>query len=182
MSDPYSTRGVSSPAAPLSAPGQASGTRCQPPAWTLPGFGPMTRITTDFGDFPAQTLRVGDRVRTRRGPFKRIVWLDRYVLDEAFLACHPEALPILIRPGAFGPGLPLAEVVVSPAQRIHGPRMQPGVRPQPAGLLTSGPRIMRKPETIFTYTLFHCDELVDVHVTGLWIPIPPRAPAAPAED
>jgi len=142
----------------------------------------MTRITTDLGDFPAQALRVGDRVRTRRGPFKRIVWLDRVVLDESFLVHHPEARPVLIRPGAFGAGFPAREVVVSPAQRIHPPRPQPGTRAQPAGRLTTGPRIMRKPETIFTYTLFHCDELVDVHAEGLWLPIPPRAPLPTAED
>ncbi|WP_165899221.1 Hint domain-containing protein [Rhodovulum steppense] len=142
----------------------------------------MTRITTELGDFPAQALRVGDRVRTRRGPFKLIVWLDRVVLDESFLAHHPEAQPVLIRPGAFGAGFPAREVVVSPAQRIHPPRPQPGTRAQPAGRLTTGPRIMRKPETIFTYTLFHCDELVDVHAEGLWLPIPPRAPLPTAED
>lgn len=183
MSDPYSAAGAGRPA----GPGQ--GADVQPPqppdpapGWTLPGFGPMTRIATEYGDFPAQTLRVGDRVRTRRGPLKRIVWLDRIVLDEGFLAHRPDALPILIRPGAFGAGLPARDVLVSPGQRIHPPRMQPGARPQPAGRLTAGPRILRKPETIFTYTLFHCDELVDVHVEGLWVPIPPRPPIALADD
>ncbi|WP_175566955.1 Hint domain-containing protein [Rhodovulum sp. ES.010] len=136
----------------------------------------MTRISTQMGAFPAQTLRVGDRVRTRRGPYLRIVWLDRLTLDEAFLTAHPEALPILIRPGAFGAGLPARNVVVSPGQRLHPQTPGLGSRSEPAARLTSIPRILRKPETIFTYTLFHCEDLVDVHVEGLWVPLPPRAP------
>lgn len=167
-----------------------SGSRSEPdaqargrgPVWSLPGFGPMTRIATQMGDFPAQTLRVGDRVRTRRGPYMPIVWLDRLKLDEDFLACHPEAQPVLIRPGAFGAGLPARDVVVSPGQRLHAPRLHPGARPEPASRLTGGPRILRRPETIFTYTLFHCEDLVDVHVEGLWVPLPPRAPRRTAED
>ena len=32
--------------------------------WSLPGFGPMTRISTSFGEMHAQTLRERDVIRT----------------------------------------------------------------------------------------------------------------------
>ena len=38
----------------------------------LRGFGPMTRISTSFGELPAQALRVRDQVRTRNGGFKAV--------------------------------------------------------------------------------------------------------------
>lgn len=142
-------------------------------AFDLPGFGPLTRIATQMGDFPAQTLRVGDRVRTREGAFKRIVWLDRILLDETFLEHHPEAMPVLIRHDAFGPALPAHDVVLSPGQPIHGDRRHLHARIKRAGDLTGGPRVMRKAETMITYTLFHCGEKVDVCAEGLWLPVAP---------
>jgi hypothetical protein len=139
----------------------------------LPGFGPMTRITTDLGPFPAQTLRVGDRLRIRSGAYRPIVWLDRIVLDEDYLARHPEGLPILIRADAMGRGMPEQDVMLAPGQPVRAGQVQSGAAPRPARALLSGPRVMRKPETLVTYTVFHCGQAVDVHVDGLWVPVAP---------
>lgn len=142
-------------------------------SWTVPGFGPMTRIATDCGDFPAQALRVGDRVRTRQGRIRPIVWLDRILLDAAFLERCPEAMPVLIRRGAMGPQLPAQDVVVSPAQIVLPARSEPGLRPRRAVELTAGPRALRKMETTVSYTIFHCGAPEEVSVEGLWMPVAP---------
>jgi len=142
----------------------------------FPGFGPMTRISTDFGAVPAQALRVGDRVRTRTGVIRPIVWLDRIVLDEAFLARHPGALPILIRAGAFGPGLPARDVTVAPGQPVGVGRFRSAEAPRPARMLTAGPGALRKTESMITYTRFHCGQDVEVDAERLWMPVAPQNP------
>lgn len=137
--------------------------------WSLPGFGPMLRIVTSFGPVPAQALRQRDLVRTRTGEFRKIEWVDRMVLDEGFLKSVPSALPILIRAGALGGGLPANDIVVSPEQTlcIAGPGMTP--RHVVARELLTRPGVMRKPEQIFTYTRFHCGDPVEVQAEGLWL-------------
>lgn len=152
----------------------AAGQRvAQPARWKLPGFGPLAPIETDFGNFPAQTLRVRDRVRTRNGMFAQIVWLDRLVLNEDFMHRHPEAQPVLIRAGAIGLGMPKQDVLVSPGQMIclgggYGPRTN-----KLASELVGGGKAIRRPEPMFTYTLFHCGTPVEVHVDGVWMHVDP---------
>lgn len=127
------------------------------------------------GPFPAQALRVRDRVRTRNGGFAEIRWLDRVVLDEEFLHHHPEAQPILIPAGALGRNLPAHPVTLSPGQKINcdtlmGPR---GLRT--ADSLLSAGKGIRRPETMVTYTMFTCAAPVEVKVEGLWLLLePPR--------
>jgi hypothetical protein len=141
--------------------------------WDFPGFGPLTRIETDIGDFHAGALRLRDRVRTRRGTFAEIRWIDRVLLDETFLARHPEACPVLIHAGALGRGLPKKDALVSPGQVVvlDGPPR----RERTAAELVDSGKAMRKPETIFTYTLFICAQPVEVRMEGLWVSLsPPR--------
>lgn len=137
--------------------------------WSLPGFGPMLRVVTSFGPVPAQALRQRDLVRTRSGEFRKVEWVDRMVLDEGFLKSVPSALPVLIRAGALGAGLPANDIVVSPEQMlcIAGPGVPP--RHVVARELLNRPGVMRKPEQIFTYTRFHCGEPVEVQAEGLWL-------------
>jgi hypothetical protein len=129
----------------------------------------MVRIVTSFGPVPAQALRQRDLVRTRSGEFRKIEWVDRMVLDEGFLKSVHSALPVLIRAGSLGPGLPTNDIVVSPEQElcIAAPGMPP--RHVVARELLSRPGVMRKPEQIFTYTRFHCGEPVEVQAEGLWL-------------
>ncbi len=143
--------------------------------WDFPGFAPLTRIETEFGDFHAQTLRVRDRVRTRRGPPAQIRWLDRVVLNEDFLHRHPEAQPILVPANALGHGLPKRDILLSPGQKIFA---EGGFAPRrvitAAQLLDTG-KARRKPETMVTYTFFTCASPVEVKVEGVWAPLePPR--------
>lgn len=145
-----------------------------PIQWNMPGFGPLTRIETQFGDFPAQTLRVRDRVRTRNGLFAEIRWLDRIILSEDFLRRHPEALPILIPAGSVQRGVPMRDLVISPGQTIclESKYMEHGERA--ARDLAREGRAFRKPEPMFTYTLFHCGVPVEVRAEGIWVRLNPE--------
>lgn len=147
-----------------------------PPAedtFALPGFGPMTRISTSFGDVHAQVLRERDMIRTATGNLKPVRWVDRLKLDNDFLAKTPGATAVMIRAGALGKGLPKADVVISPAQEIalglHGSDGQF----RTAGSLLGRPGIVRKPEEIMTYTRFHCGEPVCVKMEGIWARVVP---------
>lgn len=141
--------------------------------WDMPGFGPMTRISTTFGDVPAQALRVRDTVRTRTGECLQIQWLDRIILNEDFMLRHPQANPILIRASALSAGLPGRDVMVSPGQAVCFKAHAGTGDFKAAGTLTGRPNILRKPEPIITYTLFHCGRPAEVKVEGIWARVAP---------
>ena len=143
--------------------------------WTVPGFGPMTRVTTNFGQIPAQTLRVRDMVRTQSGDFLPIVWLDRILLNEDFMHSHPEAMPVELLPSAFGPGKPAQTVILSPGQDVCP---EPGFgTPELTRVsdMLHRPGALRKPEQIYTYTVFHLGRPAMVDCEGLWVYLDPKA-------
>ncbi|MFV2001838.1 MAG: Hint domain-containing protein [Paracoccaceae bacterium] len=133
----------------------------------------MSRVSTSFGEVPAQALREHDRVRTKSGEYLEILEINRIKLDEEFLSYHPGAQPILIRAGALAASLPRADVILAPYQQLD--------KTQPC-LLGSGdraidtiskPHCMRKSEPIITYTIFHCGQPATVNCEGLWIETAP---------
>ncbi|MEM9975009.1 MAG: Hint domain-containing protein [Pseudomonadota bacterium] len=144
-----------------------------PAQWTLPGFGPMTRISTSFGEVHAQALRMRDLVRTQNGNLKPIQHLDRVMLDQDFTAQVADATAIVIRAGALGAGLPKQDVVVSPRQEVGIGHHGAGIKWQPAAQLLGRPGVLRRPEEILTYTMFHCGEPVVVKMEGLWARVIP---------
>ncbi|MEL6800756.1 MAG: Hint domain-containing protein [Pseudomonadota bacterium] len=148
-------------------------TQTQPHKWTLGGFGPMTRVSTSFGDVHAQALRERDMIRTQNGNLKPIRWVDRVMLDQAFVKRVSDATAIMIRAGALGQGLPKHDVVVSPQQEIGIGNHGAGVKYQRAYTLLGRPGVMHKPEEIMTYTMFHCGEPVCVKMEGIWARVTP---------
>ncbi len=128
----------------------------------------MTRVSTSFGEVPASVLRERDPVRTQNGEILRIQWLDRVTLSEDFMARHPQAAPILIPAGAFKPGLPQQDILISPAQRITIQDTLACKDLRAASSLTSMPRISRKPQAMLTYTMFHLGRPANVRTEGLW--------------
>ena len=140
--------------------------------WTLPGFGPMTRISTSFGEVHAQALRERDMIRTQSGQLKEVKFIDRVKLDAGFMKRVTEAHAVLIRAGALGDGLPKADVVVSPSQRV-GTGRHGDIRFLKASELLGRPGVVRKPEEMMTYTMFHCGEPVVARCEGLWMHIAP---------
>jgi hypothetical protein len=72
-----------------------------------------TRIATEHGEVPVETLRPGDSVRTAEGRVAPVRWTGQMLVD---LRQHPapqSAAPVRIRAGAFAPGLPRRDLLVS---------------------------------------------------------------------
>ena len=154
-------------------PGVQASKRVGETAWTLPGFGPMTRITTSFGEVHAQVLRERDMVRSQTGDYCEILAVDRFKLDASFLRAAPDAHPVLIRASALGGGRPKTDIVVSPAQSVgHGINAR-DARFDRAGDLVGRPGILRRPEEMMIYTRFTCGKPVTVHVEGIWARVDP---------
>jgi len=137
------------------------------------GLGPMTRVTTAFGQVHAHVLRERDRVRTKNGEFLAITRIDRMVLDADFLHYHPDAQPILIRAGAFGRGIPAADVLLAPHQRLDARQTFVANSADTAMGALHKPHVCRKTESMITYTTFHCGEPATVNCEGLWVEIAP---------
>ena len=133
------------------------------------GFGPMARITTAFGQVHAQTLRERDRVRTKRGEFLTITSIDRMTLDADYLKYHPGAQPILIRAGAFARGIPAADIVLAPFQRLDASQEFVSAGADKAIDAIHKPHVYRKSESMITYTVFQCERPATVCCEGLWV-------------
>lgn len=85
---------------------------------TPPCFTPGTLICTKDGLKDVAELEVGDLVMTLdRGP-QPIRWVGRCTLSPAQLAHKPTFRPIHIAKDAFGPGIPIRDMQVSPQHRI----------------------------------------------------------------
>lgn len=76
-----------------------------------------TLIDCADGARPVETLRVGDLVRTLDRGLQPVRWIASRRLG-AELAAQPRLCPIRIRKGALGPGMPAADLLVSPQHRI----------------------------------------------------------------
>jgi fibronectin-binding autotransporter adhesin len=114
---------------------------------TMPCFATGTAIATPGGPRPVEALRPGDGVLTEGGEVARIVWTGRRRLE---LSRHPDPAavrPIRILAGAFGPGLPVRDLRLSPnhAVAIGGVLIE-------AGRLVNGATIIRERATpVVTY-------------------------------
>ena len=84
-----------------------------------PCFAACTRILTISGEIPVESLKVGDRVVTLNSGLRPIRWIGHTTID---LARHPapyQSAPIRIREGAFAPGVPHRDLLLSPDHAIH---------------------------------------------------------------
>lgn len=159
--------------APRRRPAVQDAGKAAPPSkavsWSIPGFGPMTRISTSFGEVPAQALRERDALRTHTGGFVRISKIRRYTLESDVLAASEDILPVIIRAGALGAGLPKQDIAVSAEQEIAVGGGMHGSKLVKARDLLSRPGVYRGAETIYTYTRIRCEEPVLVRSEGLWL-------------
>lgn len=109
----------------------------RPPTCFLRG----TRILTDHGEVRVEALRAGDRVATRFGGLRPIRWIGTQSFDARFAG--RTSTPIRLAAGSLGPGLPRAELHVSPGHAmllddvlVHAGALVNGTtitQPRPAG-------------------------------------------------
>ena len=121
--------------------------------FTPPCFVAGTEVATVAGDVAVEHLRIGDNVITagRSGPPHRpIVWIGRRRVDPRHLV-HQAARPVRIRKGAFGPGMPDRDLLLSADHAVF----VDGVL-IPAHLLVNGATIVA--ETMMRpFTYFHIE-------------------------
>ena len=141
--------------------------------FTLPGFGPETRIPTSFGQVPAKLLNEHDTIRIADGSVRKIKWMRRVHLDEDFLDRHPSSYPVVFQPGAFKKGVPAREMTVSPGQYVDLHGVVPNGDLKPAASLDGRPLVQRKPVLDIIYTIFHCGEPCNIAVDGMLLHLRP---------
>lgn len=77
-----------------------------------------TMIETQMGQVAIEDLETGDLVRTMDHGFSPIRWIGNRQLDIVDLTQHPKLLPIRIKAGTLGTGVPTQDLVVSPQHRV----------------------------------------------------------------
>jgi hypothetical protein len=85
---------------------------------TIPCFTPGTGIATPKGERPVESLKVGDRVLTRDNGIQYVTWVGKKTLNLEDLEISPDLLPVMIRAGALGDGLPARDMMLSPNHRV----------------------------------------------------------------
>jgi hypothetical protein len=95
-----------------------------------------TRIATVAGEVPVEALRIGDQVRTLHAGAQPVKWIGRRGYAAPF-ANHADILPIRIRAGAVGRGVPARDLYVSPGHGIFSRgRLIPAARLVNGGSIT----------------------------------------------
>lgn len=72
------------------------------------------RIATPFGERAIETLRIGQHVLTASGTPRRIRWIGRRAYARRDGAANGAVMPVRIRAGALGQGIPRRDLYVSP--------------------------------------------------------------------
>lgn len=84
----------------------------------IPCFTPGTVIATPRGERRVEDLQVGDRIITRDNGLQEIRWVGQRDLAGQELIKTPHLMPVLIRAGSLGQGLPERDLLVSPQHRM----------------------------------------------------------------
>jgi Hint domain len=114
-----------------------------------------TLIGTAEGERPVEALRPGDLVRTVDSILRPVRWIAHSVVSRRF-ADPLRVLPIRIRAGALGEGVPTRDLLVSPnhAFLVDDLLIQ-------ANALVNGATIMREHAVPMEFTYYHVE--LDTH-------------------
>ncbi len=77
-----------------------------------------TRILTPTGEVLVESLKRGDSVVTRFGGLQRIKWMGRQSFRAAAVRDDREHVPVYLRAGSLGEGLPARDLYVSPGHSM----------------------------------------------------------------
>lgn len=109
------------------------------------------RLAAEAGATPVEALRIGDRLWTRDGGLRPIVWIGRTSVARRFV--DPlRGLPIRIKAGALGENCPGRDLLLSPdhAVLIDGVLIH-------AGALVNGASILRDDEIDEIFVYYHVE-------------------------
>lgn len=164
----------------------------RPDARTFRRAGPSgMRIATAEGDLPLIQLASGTEVLTRDNGLQPLRWTGRAELGWTALQRQGALRPVVIRKGYFGPNLPEADLILSPAQRLLVPaaalqtdEAEAAHGLLPAGELRRGSSLPQVEAIGVTYVHFFCDRTEVVQINGVWVEIlnPQLAADTPVEQ
>lgn len=138
-----------------------------------PCFTPGTEITTQRGGCLVENLVPGDRVITRDNGIQTVRWVGKSQLFQHDLQAEPHLLPVLIRQGALGKGLPERDMMVSPNHRILVANERTTLRYNEREVLIAAkhltsPGVQSVQSSGTTYIHFMCDRHEIVLADGIW--------------
>lgn len=110
-----------------------------------------TLIATPDGERAIETLKAGDLVITADGKHEPIRWVGTQQVSKTF-ADPVTTMPVLVKAGALGEGMPKRDLFLSPAHAllIDGALVQ-------AGALVNGSSIVRYQDTAETFTYYNIE-------------------------
>ena len=81
-------------------------------------FSQGTRILTETGPRPVETLRPGDRLVTKDHGLQPLRWVGSWVSGIGAQLRHPKSRPVQFSRGSLAPGIPARNLVLSPQHRV----------------------------------------------------------------
>ncbi len=140
---------------------------------STPCFTPGTMVTTQRGECPVEHLVVGDKVVTRDNGIQPVRWVGKTQMFLYDFQADPHLLPVFIRQGALGKGLPERDMMVSPNHRVLVANERTSLRFSEREVLvaakhltTQGVHTVQSSGT--TYIHFMCDRHEIVLADGIW--------------
>jgi hypothetical protein len=130
-------------------------------------------ITTQRGEVAIQHLQAGDRVVTRDNGIQPVRWVGKTQMFLQDFQVDPHLLPVLIRQGSLGKGLPERDMMVSPNHRILVANERTSLRFTEREVLVAAkhlsvPGVHTVQSSGTTYIHFLCDRHEVVLVDGIW--------------
>ncbi|MEM9012798.1 MAG: Hint domain-containing protein [Pseudomonadota bacterium] len=134
----------------------------------VPCFVRGTRLATPEGERAVEDLRIGDLVTLADGRTEPVRWIGRRSLSAAEVRENPDLAPVRVRANAYGFGVPLRDLVVSPQHRVVVDHWRVetmfGTREvlAPAKSLVDGARVVAEPAGAVEYfhVMFDSHEIV----------------------
>jgi hypothetical protein len=138
-----------------------------------PCFTPGTQITTHRGELPVQLLTPGDRVVTRDNGIQQVRWVGKTQMFLQDFQADPHLLPVFIRQGSFGKGLPERDMMVSPNHRVLVANDRVSQRFADREVLVAAKHLTSQgvhtvQSSGTTYIHFMCDRHEVVLADGIW--------------
>jgi hypothetical protein len=143
------------------------------PERCTPCFTPGAMITTQRGEVAIQNLEAGDRVITRDNGIQPVRWVGKTQMFLQDFQAEPHLLPVLVRQGSLGKGLPERDLMVSPNHRLLVANERTSLRFAEREVLVAAkhlsvPGVHTVQSSGTTYIHFLCDRHEVVLVNGIW--------------